>query len=108
VILALFLVLLVLFVALPVAGMALWALVSTVFVGLVIGALGRLIVPGRQRISLIATILAGVAGGIIGGFLGNRVFYVGWFATTLLEVAVAAGLVMLMTRPRGAHVSRLR
>jgi uncharacterized membrane protein YeaQ/YmgE (transglycosylase-associated protein family) len=108
VILALFVVLLLLFVVFPLLGMALWALFSTIVVGLVLGALGRLIVPGRQRISLLATVLAGIVGAIVGGYIGDRVFRLGGFATLLLEIAVSALLVAAMSTRRGARLSRLR
>lgn len=39
--------------------------------GLVIGALARLIKPGRQSLSLVATLLLGVVGSIIGGVVAN-------------------------------------
>ena len=52
----------VLFVALPLIGLAAGAVLSAVVVGLVMGALGRLIVPGRQRIGLLATALLGLTG----------------------------------------------
>jgi uncharacterized membrane protein YeaQ/YmgE (transglycosylase-associated protein family) len=35
--------------------------------GLVIGALARLIVPGRQRLGILATLLLGAVGSVIGG-----------------------------------------
>jgi uncharacterized membrane protein YeaQ/YmgE (transglycosylase-associated protein family) len=40
-------------------------------VGLVIGALARLIKPGKQRLSILATLLLGVVGAFIGGFIGG-------------------------------------
>lgn len=39
--------------------------------GLVIGALARLFKPGRQSLSLVATLLLGVVGSIIGGVIAN-------------------------------------
>lgn len=108
-ILALFMVLLVLFVVFPLIGMALWALFTTIVVGLVLGALGRLVVPGRQRLGLLATALAGVIGAIVGGFLGDQVLNAGWFPTLLLEIGVSALLVAAMSAPRGAgRLSGLR
>lgn len=107
-ILALFVVLLVLFVVFPLIGMALWALFTTIVVGLVLGALGRLVVPGRQRLSLLATALAGVVGAIVGGYLGDQVLGVGWFATLLLEIGVSAVMVAAMTGPSASrHLTRL-
>lgn len=107
-ILVLFILLLILFVVFPIVGMTAGALISTVFVGLIIGGLGRLVVPGRQRISLLATFLAGLVGAIVGGYIGDRVLYVGGFATTLLEIGVSALVVAGLSRPRRATVSRFR
>ena len=103
-ILALFVVLIVLFIVLPLIGMALWALVSTVIVGLIIGALGRLVVPGSQPIGFLATVAAGLCGSIIGGFLGQRVWRVGHFATILVEVAISAIVVAALTRSQRAAI----
>lgn len=88
--LVLFLILVALFVVLPVAGMAFWALWTTIVVGLILGALGRLIVPGPQRIGFLATLIAGLCGSIVGGFLGQHVLDAGRFVTVLLEIGVAA------------------
>jgi len=95
--LVLFLILVALFVALPVIGMAVWALWTTVVVGLVLGALGRLVVPGPQRIGLLATLIAGLCGSIIGGFLGQHVLDASRFVTLLLEIGVAALAVAAFT-----------
>lgn len=109
-VLALFVILLVLFVVFPLAGMALWALFMTLVVGLVIGALARLVVPGRRKMSLTRTALVGITGAIVGGFLGNRVLHVGGLATLLLEIGVAAVVVAAMTsrRTRRGNLSGLR
>ena len=57
--------------------------------GLVIGALARLVLPGRQEISLLATALVGVAASLLGGILAN-LFDVGWLIQFLVAVALAA------------------
>jgi uncharacterized membrane protein YeaQ/YmgE (transglycosylase-associated protein family) len=106
VILALFLVLVALFVILPVIGMPAWALVSTIIVGLVIGALGRLVVPGRQRVNIFVIFLAGLVGSIVGGFLGSHVLGVGWIGTTLIEIGVAAAVIAFMASRRGRRLVR--
>jgi uncharacterized membrane protein YeaQ/YmgE (transglycosylase-associated protein family) len=63
----------------------LWLVVT----GLVIGALGRLVLPGRQDISLLATALIGIAASLLGGILAN-LFDVGWLIQFLVAVALAA------------------
>lgn len=39
--------------------------------GLVVGALARLIKPGKQNLSLVATLLLGVVGSVIGGVVAS-------------------------------------
>lgn len=39
--------------------------------GLVIGALARLVTPGRQRLGILATLLLGLAGSVVGGTIAN-------------------------------------
>lgn len=67
-------------------------IVTIVIVGLVVGALARLVVPGRNPIGIGMTILLGVVGAIVGGIIGRAVG-AGWAVTLLLEIAVAAVLV---------------
>lgn len=92
-----------LFVVLPVIGLAAWAVISAAVVGLVIGALARLVLPGRQPIGLLATALLGLMGSIIGSFLGYHVFHIGGF-TILLEIGVAVvGVALYAGRQRRAQ-----
>ena len=57
--------------------------------GLVVGALGRLVLPGRQDVSLLATALIGVAASLLGGILAD-LFHVGWLIQFVVAVALAA------------------
>ncbi len=52
-------------------------IISNIFFGLVAGALARLLVPGRQHMSIPMTILLGVVGSFVGGFLGYLLFHKG-------------------------------
>jgi uncharacterized membrane protein YeaQ/YmgE (transglycosylase-associated protein family) len=106
VILALFLLLVVLFVILPVIGMPAWAIISTIIVGLVIGMLGRLVVPGRQQVHVVIIFLAGLVGSSVGGFLGSHVLDLGWIGTTLVEIGVAAAVIAFMATPGGRRLAR--
>jgi uncharacterized membrane protein YeaQ/YmgE (transglycosylase-associated protein family) len=107
VILLVFLALIALFVILPVIGIALWALISTIIVGLILGGLGRLVVPGVQSIGFLGTVAAGLSGAILGGFLGQHVFDLGRLATVLIEIGIAALVVVVMTgAQRRYHVMR--
>ena len=49
-------------------------IISAVVVGLIAGALARLIVPGKQDLSIPMTILLGIVGSFVGGFLGFLLF----------------------------------
>jgi uncharacterized membrane protein YeaQ/YmgE (transglycosylase-associated protein family) len=42
-----------------------------IIAGLIIGALARLIKPGKQDLSLLATLLLGLVGSVIGGVVAN-------------------------------------
>jgi uncharacterized membrane protein YeaQ/YmgE (transglycosylase-associated protein family) len=46
-------------------------MIGFIVAGLIIGALARLLMPGRQKIGLLWTLLLGVAGSVIGGTIAN-------------------------------------
>jgi uncharacterized membrane protein YeaQ/YmgE (transglycosylase-associated protein family) len=48
-------------------------IVVLLIIGLIAGAIARLLVPGRDPIGVLGTILLGVAGSFIGGFVSNLV-----------------------------------
>ncbi|MET3808284.1 putative membrane protein YeaQ/YmgE (transglycosylase-associated protein family) [Nakamurella sp. UYEF19] len=50
-------------------------IISIIIVGLIAGALARLVVPGRQHMSIAMTIVLGVVGSFVGGFLGYLIFH---------------------------------
>jgi uncharacterized membrane protein YeaQ/YmgE (transglycosylase-associated protein family) len=50
-------------------------ILSIIVIGLVAGALARLVVPGRQDMSIAMTILLGIVGSFVGGFLGYLIFH---------------------------------
>jgi len=45
--------------------------------GLFVGALARLLLPGRQRLGIALTIVLGVVGSLLGGFLATEVLNIG-------------------------------
>jgi len=49
-------------------------IVSIIVIGLIAGAIARLLVPGKQNISIPMTIVLGVVGSFVGGFLGYLIF----------------------------------
>jgi uncharacterized membrane protein YeaQ/YmgE (transglycosylase-associated protein family) len=50
-------------------------IISIIVIGLIAGALARLVIPGRQNISVPMTILIGIIGSFVGGFLGYLIFH---------------------------------
>ena len=88
VVVILLIVILVLLLAGSLIGLA-FSLFWLALTGLVVGALGRLVLPGRQDISLLATALVGIAASLLGGILAD-LFDVGWVIQFLVAVALAA------------------
>jgi len=64
-----------------------WALI-----GLVIGGLGRLLLPGAQPVGMLATAALGVAAAILGGIIAHAL-NAGSVLQFLIAIAVAAGLI---------------
>ena len=46
-------------------------MIGFIVAGLIIGALARLVKPGKQNLSLLMTLLLGLAGSVIGGVVAN-------------------------------------
>ena len=67
-------------------------------IGLIVGAVARVLVPGPTSMGILATIGAGIAGAFIGGFIGRLLFGPnltnGW--SFVLSVLAAIGVVWLM------------
>lgn len=53
------------------------ALIVTLFVGLIVGALARFVMPGEQKMGWILTSLLGVAGSMLASWGGQAL---GWYA----------------------------
>ena len=73
-------------------------ILGLVFSGLVVGALGRLAIPGRNPMSLGMTILVGMGGSFLGGLVGYVLFR--GRSGLLLSVLGAALIVWLLERRR--------
>jgi uncharacterized membrane protein YeaQ/YmgE (transglycosylase-associated protein family) len=69
---------------------------TAIVAGIVIGALGRLIIPGRQAIGWILTFAVGIVGAFVGGFLANGMDIHVWWKVFIVQVVVAAVLVLLI------------
>jgi uncharacterized membrane protein YeaQ/YmgE (transglycosylase-associated protein family) len=90
-------IILVLLLAGALAGLA-FELLGLVLTGLIIGALGRLVLPGRQQVGLLTTALIGIAASLLGGVLGG-IFDASWLVRFLVAVALAAiGVTLVQSR----------
>lgn len=49
-------------------------IVGLLVIGLIAGFIARAVVPGRQSMSILQTLLLGVVGSFVGGFLGRLLF----------------------------------
>jgi uncharacterized membrane protein YeaQ/YmgE (transglycosylase-associated protein family) len=78
-------------------------ILALLLTGLIVGALGRLAIPGRDPMSIPQTILVGIVASFLAGIvsaalLGRQA------GSILLSVVVAAGIVYLLRRARGGRV----
>jgi uncharacterized membrane protein YeaQ/YmgE (transglycosylase-associated protein family) len=86
--------------------MAIGGIISAIVVGLIIGALGRLVLPGRQNVPIWLTILVGIVAAFIGSFLAkalgvNTTDGVDWIEVVLQVVVAAIGIALVAGGMRG-------
>ena len=81
-------------------------IISAIIAGLIIGALARLVLPGRQPLGILLTLLVGVVGAFVGGAVADG-FTTSFWITLLVQVIVAVVLVAitsaLLTRRGKTH-----
>ncbi|MBB6120831.1 GlsB/YeaQ/YmgE family stress response membrane protein [Nocardiopsis algeriensis] len=78
--------------------MSITGIITAIIVGLIIGALGRLVVPGKQHLPIWLTLLLGIVAAFLGGwvaglFIDNQDGF-SWIVL-IVQILVAAGLVYL-------------
>ena len=70
-----------------------------IVLGLIAGALAKLILPGKQGGGILVTLLLGVIGAVLGGWIGSAVFDVGleefWSLQTWL-LAIGGSILVLL------------
>jgi uncharacterized membrane protein YeaQ/YmgE (transglycosylase-associated protein family) len=73
--------------------------IAFLILGLIAGAIAKLILPGRQGGGWIITLILGVIGAMLGGFIGNAIFGIGleeFFSIQTWLVAIAGALIVLV------------
>jgi uncharacterized membrane protein YeaQ/YmgE (transglycosylase-associated protein family) len=74
-------------------------LIGLVISGLIIGALGRLLIPGRQPLGCLLTTLVGIGGSLLGGYVGEALF--DRPGGLILAVLCSAAIVFVISRVSG-------
>ena len=76
-------------------------IIATIVIGLIVGALAKLVMPGRDPGGIIVTILLGIAGSFIAGMLGHAF---GWYEPREAPGIIASilGAVLLLAIYRAA------
>ncbi len=89
----------------------LWTIISAIVVGAIIGALARLIMPGKQNIGVLMTIILGIIGGLIGSWITSTVGHyhnanggIAWipFIVGIIVAAVLIAIYVGITGRRGS------
>ncbi len=77
-------------------------MIGFIIAGLIIGLLARLLLPGRQKIGLLWTLLLGVLGSVIGGVIANLIGTGDIFELNVVGfvAAVVASIGLLATAER--------
>jgi uncharacterized membrane protein YeaQ/YmgE (transglycosylase-associated protein family) len=82
-------------------------------IGLIVGAIARLLLPGRDNIGVLGTIVLGIVGSFVGGFLENlwkyhTVSVHSFHAVGLIGSVVGAFVLLLLFRLTGLERGRRR
>ena len=67
-------------------------IIGALIIGLIVGAIARFLLPGRDAMGCLATSLLGIAGAFVGGFL-SRMFFPQPAATNYLRPGFLASLI---------------
>jgi uncharacterized membrane protein YeaQ/YmgE (transglycosylase-associated protein family) len=83
-------------------------IVSLIIIGLIAGAVARLVVPGRQHLSILGTIVLGIVGSFVGGFLGYLFFHHDASGGFLQPAGLIGSIIALLiyVRAGGSHGAR--
>jgi uncharacterized membrane protein YeaQ/YmgE (transglycosylase-associated protein family) len=85
-----------------------FGVIGWIIFGLIVGALAKLVMPGRDPGGIIVTILLGIAGALIGGYIGRALNWYGpndsaGFLMSLLGAIVLLAIYRVIVGRR-AHI----
>lgn len=88
-------------------------IIVLLIVGFIVGAIARLLMPGRDPIGVFGTIVLGIAGSFVGGFLQNLVenhtlTVHSFHAVGLIGSVIGAWVLLLLLRLTGLESGRRR
>ena len=69
-----------------------------IIIGLIAGALAKLIMPGDDPGGIIVTILIGIAGAIVGGYLASLIGIAGGTIITIITATIGAIILLAIYR----------
>lgn len=72
--------------------MEITGLISALIIGAIIGGLGRLVIPGKQHVSLLATILVGIVAALLGTAAATVLGVANTSGIDWIELALQVGL----------------
>ena len=77
-------------------------MIGFIVFGLVVGAVARLLLPGKQHLSIVATLVIGVLGSVVGGVIANALGTGDIFELNILGsiVAVITAIVLIIGADR--------
>jgi len=76
-------------------------LITWLIIGLVVGGLARLLVPGRQHIGIVLTILIGVVAALVAGIITTAIVGIGHPVIAFVVALLAAALLVSAFTTRG-------
>ncbi|OQD57792.1 hypothetical protein BM536_001675 [Streptomyces phaeoluteigriseus] len=75
-------------------------IIAWILIGLLAGAIAKMLLPGKDPGGIIITMLIGVVGGLLGGWLGKVIFGVdsidGFFDLSTWIAAIVGSLILLL------------
>ncbi|BDV31572.1 GlsB/YeaQ/YmgE family stress response membrane protein [Microbacterium terricola] len=93
----------------------LWTILGLIIIGLIAGLIARAVIPGKQSMGILLTIVLGLVGSFVGGFLGFLIFGSdpngGFFQASgiigsIFGAIIVLGIYVLIARRNGTPTRR--